>query len=194
MIIKEGNLQFEFTEGVKAIKFDETSYYRKYKDCMPGNKGIDILAYNDLHFTFIEIKDFESYENNKENIKRLMTSKNETETETLDDEISRKVRSTVAAVFGSHINQDKELDEYFEALKGKVSNTNEFIPTIDIILFIEGDVSKMVRKKGLRQETTVAFRAIQDSLKKKLKWLTGRISVENIQLMRAQRFFVVKRI
>lgn len=192
MIIREGNLQFEFAEGVKAIKFDEIPYYSRFKDCMPGNKGVDILAYNDQHFTFIEIKDFEGYENDKENIKRLMT--NEAETETLDDEISKKVRSTVAAVFGSHINQDKELDEYFEALKGKLSNTNEFIPTVDVILFVEGDVSKMVRKKGLKQETTVAFRAIQDSLKRKLKWLTGRVSVENMELRRAQRFFEVKRV
>ncbi len=192
MIIKEGNLQFEFAEGVKAIKFDETDYYGKFKDCMPGNKGVDILAYNDQYFTFIEIKDFKGYENDKGNIRRLMI--NGKETETLDDEISKKVRSTVAAVFGSHINQDRELDEYFEALKGNVNNTNEFILTIDIILFVEGDISKMVRKKGLKQETTVTFRALQDSLKKKLKWLTGRVSVENIERRRAQRFFEVTRV
>ncbi|NLL06808.1 MAG: hypothetical protein GX270_13720 [Clostridiaceae bacterium] len=192
MIIREGSLQFEFAEGVKAIKFDETPYYKIFKDCMPGNKGVDIIAYDDKHFTLIEIKDFEGYENNKENIKRLMT--NSQETETLDDEVSQKVRSTVAAIFGSHINQDKDLDEYFEALKGRKSIANEFIPTVDVILFVEGDISKMVRKKGLKQETNVAFKVIQDSLKRKLRWLTGRVSVENMEFKKAQRYFRVKRV
>lgn len=192
MIIKEGNLQFEFEEGVKAIKFDDTFYYGRFKDCMPGNKGVDILAYDAEHFTFIEIKDFEGYENEKENVKRLMT--NEYKTETLDAEISEKVRSTLAAVFGSHIKQDEVLDEYFEALKGKIRNTKKLVPIVDVILFVEGDISKMVRKKGLKQETTVAFRAIQHSLKRKLSWLTDRVSVENIELRRSQRFFKVKRV
>lgn len=192
MIIREGNLQFEFAEGVKAIKFDETPYYKRFKDCMPENKGVDILAYNEQHFTFIEIKDFKGYENVKENINRLKT--NDEKTETLDDEISKKIRSTVAAVFGSHINQDDDLDEYFTSLKGKLSDSSEFIPTVDVILFVEGDIAKMVRKKGLKQETIIAFRTIQDSLKRKLKWLTGRVFVENIELRRAQRFFNVTRI
>lgn len=52
----------------------------------------------------------------------------------------------------------------------------------------------MVGKKGVHQETRIAFKNIQDKLKRKLKWLTDRVSVENIQLRRAQRFFEVKRV
>jgi len=190
--ITEGNLLFEFDEGVNVVKFDETEYYKYFKDCMDGNKGVDFLAYNDKHFVLIEIKDFTGSENDKTNIKRLMTSI--PDFETLDIEMSEKVRSTIAAVLGGHVKQDIVIDEYFGALRGKILKSGEFVPTIDVILFIEGDIEKMVGKKGVHQETRIAFRSIQDKLKRKLKWLTDRVSVENIQLRRAQRFFEVKRV
>lgn len=41
--ITEGNLLFEFDEGVNVVKFDETAYYKYFKDCMDGNKGVDLL-------------------------------------------------------------------------------------------------------------------------------------------------------
>lgn len=191
-IIKEGSLLFEFDAGVRVIKFDDTSYYKYFKDCMIGNKGVDFLAYNDKHFAFIEIKDFTGYETNKDDIKRLMTGI--PDFETLDIEMSEKVRSTVAAVFGGHVKQDAVMDEYFEALRRAAIKNNEIAPTVDVILFIEGDIERMVAKKGVHQETRIAFKNIQDKLKRKLKWLTDRVSVENIELRRAQRFFQVKRV
>lgn len=190
--IAEGNLLFEFDEGVNVIKFDETVYYKIFKDCMEGNKGVDFLAYDDSHFIIIEVKDFTGYENNKTNIKRLMTDV--PNFETLDIEMSEKVRSSVAAIFGGHIKQDAIIHEYFEVLRGKVLKNNEFVPIIDVILFIEGDIEKMVGKKGVHQETRIAFKSIQDKLKRQLKWLTDRVSVENIELRRAQRFFEVKKV
>ena len=43
-------------------------------------------------------------------------------------------------------------------------------------------------KKGLKQETNVAFKVIQDS-QKETRWLTGRVSVENMEFKKAQKVF-----
>lgn len=192
MIIREGNLEFTFDDGISVIKFDNTQYYNTYKDCLDGGKGVDFLAFNNEYYTFIEVKDFQGSENDKNNILRLKT--NGDEVETLDLEVSKKVRSSLACLFGSHIKQNAELEPFFKALKGKLNNANGFTPKVDIVLILEGNVEKMIAKKGMKLEKVIAFQNITRSMKKKLKWLTDRVSVESIDTKKSKRFFSIQRI
>ena len=46
MVINESELEFVFNEGVNAIKFDDTEFYRKSFNRLPGAKGVDIIAHS----------------------------------------------------------------------------------------------------------------------------------------------------
>lgn len=43
MVLTEGNLQFTFP-GEKAIKFDETEFYKVHFNKLSGAKGVDLSA------------------------------------------------------------------------------------------------------------------------------------------------------
>lgn len=51
MEINESNLTFSFADGTTVIKFDNTDFYRKVFNKLPGSKGVDIIAAsNDILF------------------------------------------------------------------------------------------------------------------------------------------------
>ncbi len=58
---------------------------------------------------------------------------------------------------------------------------------------LEGDIESMIARKGMRAEKAIAFQTISRSIKKKLKWLTDRVSVESIDTKKYQRFFTIQR-
>ena len=55
-IKEESGLAFEFSEGTKVIKFDETRYYTKSFNTFPRSKGVDFIAVAQDFISFIEVK------------------------------------------------------------------------------------------------------------------------------------------
>ena len=167
MQINEGVHCFDFASDT-TIKFDGTAYYQKYKNCMGGNKGVDILTYKNHELCFIEIKDFTGYESDPGNIRRFKI--NSPECETIDCEIALKVKSTIAAIVGGYLADEANIKPFFDCLTDAVK------PSIKVIAFLEGDISRLVRKKSCARET--AFKEIKRSIKKQLKWLNASVSIE----------------
>jgi len=59
MIMKEGNLKFDFPTFFNVIKFDDSIYYRNhFEKIQQGIKAIDILAINNHENYMIEVKDY----------------------------------------------------------------------------------------------------------------------------------------
>ena len=56
MILTEGNLRFTFSSDY-AIKFDDTFFYRKSFNPMPGAKGVDFICDSNDFLLFLEVKD-----------------------------------------------------------------------------------------------------------------------------------------
>lgn len=57
MITKEeSGLKFEFCDDVNVVKFDDTKYYRKLFNSLPGSKGVDFIAVGKNNIAFIEVK------------------------------------------------------------------------------------------------------------------------------------------
>jgi hypothetical protein len=44
MVIEESRMKFEFPDSSDVIKFDDTSYYRKEFNTLPGAKGVDFIS------------------------------------------------------------------------------------------------------------------------------------------------------
>ena len=56
MVLTEGELQFTFP-GEKAIKFDDTEFYRKRFNKLSGAKGVDFICDTDDFLMLLEVKD-----------------------------------------------------------------------------------------------------------------------------------------
>ena len=158
MPIKEGNLQFTFCEGTTAVKYDETSYYKIFKN-MDGGKGVDILAMLDKKLDIIEVKNFDKYERNQETKNRFIF-RNEDNVETLDKEVAKKVAMTFAGLCGVCIKQDEELLSFFNFLKSGMKEKR-----INVLLFLEGDLKKLTGHNATEFKDILERR-----LKNQLKW------------------------
>ena len=62
MEINESNLTFSFADGTTVIKFDNTDFYRKVFNKLPGSKGVDIIADSNDMLQLIEIKNCTGHE------------------------------------------------------------------------------------------------------------------------------------
>jgi identified by metaGeneAnnotator len=117
--IKEGELEFIFSEDVFPTKYDGWVHYRKqFKDkCYKDNKAVDFIVYNSDKAWFCEIKDFRQNDRNKEKIP-------------LCDEIALKVRDTLAGLVSAKLRANNTEEKNF----AKEVLTRS---TINIILHIE---------------------------------------------------------
>ena len=63
MILKEGELEFNFTNAIDGYKFDEThkenKHYHGLSHCM---KAVDFIVELDTDYLFVEVKDFHNPE------------------------------------------------------------------------------------------------------------------------------------
>ena len=106
-IITEDVLQFQFDKSVSVLKYDNTAYYRNQfqNRCYHDNKAVDIIVYNTENIWLIEIKDFRIHGRSKE--------------QRLEDELSQKVRDTLAGLFGANYypHSDDDEKEFFKNIK-----------------------------------------------------------------------------
>lgn len=176
MMIREGNLEFEFNGD--AIKFDESNFYRKRFQKFQMSKGVDFLVKNDKYILLLEIKDCLGHE--IENKERTKTSSNSESTyERFDDEVAHKVAMSISCLLGAcRQESDNDLKEAAIDLSNK---------SIKVILFLEGDFKSVARTKSM------IMSSIQKSINKKLKWLNCKVFVEDRNTCK-DKIYSVKRL
>ena len=197
MNLQESNLCFEFDGTFRAIKFDDTKFYRKKFQLLPDGKGVDFLAKNERTFLLVEVKNCKGHESDNrwriapDNRKcsTAPTTVDTTNRVSFDVEISQKVTMTLACLIGVHTqpeyqNHSDELKEYSEALRSL--NFSQSTNEIKILFLLEGDFSTRTRPQKL------IMKALCDSIKRKLSWLNCSILVENIEEhQKHERYFKV---
>lgn len=177
MEIKEGSLTFCFSEDMTAIKFDDTNFYRKSFNSLPGGKGVDMIADSTDWLQLIEIKNCTGHET--ENVWRTSAnnSKSINGEDSFDNEVAKKVASTIACLYGAWSRQDssESAKKLSGIWKGACSTQ---IPKdkkpIMVILFLEGNFG--VTGPESRSKRSIMKR-LQDSIESKLSWLNCRVSV-----------------
>lgn len=181
-IKEESGLKFRFSDKSTVIKFDDTLFYRKYFNKFPSSKGVDFISVDKNKIAFIEVKNCVGDEGNcrwriaPNNQKRetTHTSVNIEGRDSLDIEVVQKVAMSIAALIGAKSFRDtkeclKELKDFIQFLSNDTfadDSKKKFV-----ILFLEGDFGGRTRTKKM------IMKALQDSLNKKLQWISCRVSV-----------------
>ncbi|MEN0051004.1 MAG: hypothetical protein AAF806_28325 [Bacteroidota bacterium] len=164
MIFEESRLQFEFdvTAWKQVIHYDQEKDYNKLKNSIDNTKGVDFLGILlDHHLVFIEIKNFREDENL---LKQKLLQSDE-----LLSIFAQKVRDTLSGIVANARNSTHERTFYKECII-IIENIEK---RVDAVFWLEPHPEILIsndRKKATLQ-------VLNRKLKKKLKWLTGRVLI-----------------
>ena len=197
-IIDEGMLRFSFDGSTKALKFDESDFYRKRFNSFPGSKGIDILAESEEMVQLIEVKDCRGHES--ENVWRTSVNNSKIESaprdldvenrNSLDIEVVKKVTTSIACLYGAwteaqHTESSVELADFWENFNS--SQIPKDKKKLWVILFLEGEFG--VNCPTSRRKTMIMKR-LRESIEKKLGWLNCKVLVVDSDTYKAKFFKV----
>jgi hypothetical protein len=182
MVIEESRIKFDFPEDTDVIKFDDSVYYRKQFNVLPGAKGVDFISLNKEYAAFIEVKNCVGDEGNcRWRICPNNAKKNTTHTtvnvkgrDSLDVEVAEKMAMTLAALagmlsFGERRLSNEKLEYMAEAFVSEYLKNDK--KKKYVILFLEGDFASHTRsKKTIMME-------LQRSLNAKMRWFDCKVSV-----------------
>lgn len=192
MEIVEEYIRFIFPEGMCVLKFDDESFYRNKYNKITEAKGVDFLLRQESVAALMEVKDFSWHE--RENSWRLVLNdgwrKKHPDDErclgrnSLDIEVSKKVVSTLACLYGSWTMHDKDdsaskLGTFFK--KSQVCS-------LKIILFLELAAGSSIQTRSNR----TIRRNLRDSIEQKLSWLNCKVEVIDSHEGIASRFKIEK--
>lgn len=181
MAINESGLIFTFQEG-DEVKFDDTKFYRNYFSMCPNAKGIDVINDSPQRILLLEIKNCTGHEAdnnwrmacNNSKVSTAPTTVDTENRESLDIEVAKKVTMTIACLIGAYTKKEGCVSASFLApfssilLDQKIcTNRKEFL----VILFLEGRFGCQTRTKKM------IMKSLEDSIRKKLKWLNCLVSV-----------------
>lgn len=198
MAIEESNLIFEFDDETKAVKFDDTNYYRHIFNKMPAAKGVDILANSKDVIQLIEVKNCTGHETenmwrtsvNNSNIKAAPRDLDVEDRDSLDIEMAKKVMATITCLFGAWTKSERtekatELIEFWKGItEQKIINEKK---KLLVILFLEGDFAANAPKSRSKK---VIMKRLQESINTKLSWLNCKVMVVDSDTYK-ERFFKV---
>ncbi len=137
------NFTFEFPDGWSVIKYDDCTFYRRQFGVPEDIKGVDILASGGELF-IIEAKDFRDHRiENKDRMKN-----NE-----LVLEIAKKIRDTVAILYGAYRHENQDLVQFCRYLFAQNARP------LRIIFLLEEDRPPTPHKsfKGIRPKLLTAI-------------------------------------
>lgn len=184
MEINEGELLFVFGDNTKAYKFDDDKFYRKEFNILSGSKGVDIIASSDKFIHMIEIKNCKGKEQdniwrigvNNKNIKKRGYNDSDSNKESYDIEIPKKVAMTIACLYGAFTMRNtketaEELKKYWSIINTEaISNDRK---QLIITLFLEGDFENCYTTRSKKMIMT----DLQKSIRNKLRWLNCKVAV-----------------
>lgn len=194
MNLSESGLTFEFLDGVSAIKFDDTAYYKNTFQKLPSGKGVDFLVEYPDGIIFIEVKNCKGNEAdnryriapNNAKINTAPTTVNTINRESLDVEVSKKVAMTLACLMGANSRAQYQNSDELKSYSLRIMDSAIAAgrKSIKILLFLEGDFGTVTCPK------VQVMKLILDNIKKKLSWLNCQVFVEDSDTQR-KRFFEV---
>lgn len=199
MVIEESSLKFKFPEETRAIKFDDTEFYRREFNKLPQGKGVDIIADAPDLIQLIEIKNCKAHE--IENMWRTSTNNSKlssaphtldiSDRDSLDIEVAKKVSSTISCLYGAWTKSERDakaqkLIPFWEGINTlRISRDRK---QVVVLLFLEGDFG--VNTSQSRSKRMIMQR-IQESLSQKLEWLNCRVVVVDSDTYK-KRYFEVE--
>ena len=181
MEISESGLLFCFSDTSTAVKYDETDYYRNHFNSFAGSKGVDILMLDNATLSLIEIKNCAGHEADnrwrigKDNTKRHIAPPGLDcqDRDSFDIEVADKVVMTLAALAGIQTHQVEKplVSECLPFAQALYRNSTGTARPVIVELILDGQFGCHTRPE------TAIRRSIQDSIRKKLKWLNCNVSV-----------------
>lgn len=197
MVINESNMEFRFYEGVNAIKFDDTEFYRKAFNRLPGGKGVDIIAYSDDEIQLIEVKNCTGNEvENRWRIsvdnRNIASAPRDLDVEnrnSVDIEVVKKVASTISCLYGAWT--ESQMSEKAKELAnfGKNMNQKSMLgdkKSLVVLLVLEGDFGSYSTSRSKK----MIMSGIKNSIDSKLKWLKCRVEVVDSDTNRNHLFSI----
>lgn len=155
------NFTFTFDSGSHAIKYDECNFYRKRFGHMEDVKAVDVLALCGSVLLMIEAKDFREYRiENKPKLKNYE----------LAGEVAKKIRDTVAVLYGAYRLGNEELSRFYNYCFGR--NTG----AVRVVLVLEED-----RPPTGHRSFRVLRPKLLMAIKQRLKFLGVHCDVYNRQ-------------
>lgn len=193
---KESNIDFEFPDEYKVIKFDDSNFYRHAFNRLPGGKGVDFLIETTESLIFLEVKNCTGHE--PENRKRTQIVKDgraedgeiSFDAKTFDAEVSAKVALSLACLVGAYTkgkNSEtaQKLEPYFKFLTSESVRTQK--KDVIVILVLEGNFEAESRSKKMQMGR------IQDSIRSKLDWVAvKKVSVVDCDTYKQRYFTMIK--
>lgn len=185
MKIEESDLTFTFADQISVSKFDDAKFYRNAYNKLPNGKGVDIIADSPDMLQLIEVKNCSGHES--ENLWRTSTDNSKLSSapadldidsrESLDIEVSKKVASTIACLYGAWTKSAQsaaaqELSCVWEGFIAPQIQTSE--KQMIVILFLEGNFDN---PKSKTRSKKMIMKRLQDSINKKLSWLNCKVSI-----------------
>ena len=194
MILPEGSLRFSFGDDYKVIKFDETTFYRRYFNNLPYSKGLDFIADSARDILLIEVKNCKGNEERNRwrtiiDHKKVISPDGTTD-DSFDTEIAQKVAMSISCLVGANTKSGftdtaSVLVPYFMGITdNKIASERK---KAKVIFFLEGDFGSGTRTKRM------IMQRIQESVGKKLRWLNCSVQVVDSATVN-DRYFSVEAI
>ena len=171
--ITESGFRFTFPEGYEAVKFDDTSFYRRYFS-FPGSKGLDIIACSAERIVLLEIKNcVRDIAGNRwriapdnQKVNTISTQHEVHDRDSVDIEMIKKTAMTLACMVGAFTKKEgcpateAIVPVYSALVDEKVCSYHR---KVIVVLFLEGEFGSAVRP------TSAILRLLQTSMNNKLK-------------------------
>lgn len=196
MVIEESGLKFKFSEESKVVKFDDTKFYRREFNTLPGSKGVDFISVNKTFAAFIEVKNclgdegncrWRIFPNNKKR-ESSHTNVNLEGRDSLDIEVSEKVAMTLAALSGAKSFGDSKssLDDMRDMANVILGEYLKCDKKRYVVLFLEGEFGGHTRSKKM------IMSELQRNINTKLRWFNCKVSVVDSNTYDSTIFQIVR--
>lgn len=184
MNVSESKIDFSFGAEYAdhVLKYDDTDYYRKLFSAQPGSKAVDFIATSAKRILLIEVKNCLGNEagnrwrisNNNTKRDNIPTDHDIADRDSLDIEVSQKTCMTLAALLGVY-SQPKPKAQVADCIPFAKAICSPDVTNhrtmINVVLVLDGKFGCQTRNDDMIRL------AIQNSLKKKLKWLKCEVLV-----------------
>ncbi len=162
-IVSESRLEFEFEEDWRVFQFDKHRDYREHiQKQVQGTDAIDFLGIYANTVYLIEVKNFRNHR--LENQQKLLKGH-------LHEKVGQKVRDSVACIVGAARNSSEP--EFWRPFLQMLCDSRK---VVKVVLWLEYDLPP---RRPTQDKVRASVRT--QEFKKKLKWLTSKVLVCNLE-------------
>lgn len=167
--IKEQNVLFIFDDDWACEKWDDHDVYRDGIAKLQGSQAVDFIGIRGENLYLIEVKDFRGH-----------YIENKGKTSEWSNEIAWKIRDTIAAMVGAAVSRPSQDDIIARCVEVIEKHDADKIHVIACIIEDSKKYSLDRRKRkiqlGEERKTSEQWR---EALRKRLRWLTRKVSHSN---------------